>query len=180
MSSINIFKAAVVERTCIIIYGNMASGKSTLIEKISKILPQFQVVCIDNNRKALFGKEAGGLARELKAEEETVKQLLHGEYVIYETTGASRLFRSVLPQIEKRYRTFFVHIKASQLECLYRHRHRKDDIMVKPFSKKRIDTSTLIASIEQEMINRFDLQLDSEKMSELQMLEAFKKYFQLQ
>lgn len=175
---INLATISSSDKICIVVYGNIASGKSALSRQIIKLLPQFELVCIDNNRRNLFSKIENGIERDRIAEEEMIEQLFSNNYVVYETTGASRLFNTVHPRIIANFSTIvYVQIKCSITECRYRFNNRINDLRVLPsfISKKSI--TDIMYSIEYGMITKFNLQLDSEKLSTKEMLAQFKARF---
>lgn len=177
LAAVNLSNVSQKDKICIVVFGNIASGKSTLSKQIIELLPQFKIISIDNSRRNLFGKIINDIERESKAEEDMIKQLFSTQFVIYETTGASRLFKSIHCRIRSHFKTIFVYVKCSVPECRFRFNYRKNDRMVMPGFKSKLSIGEVMHSIEYKMNQRFNIELDSEKLSPEEMFEKFKGRF---
>jgi predicted kinase len=66
------------------VYGNMASGKSSFIEQILPLLPDYTYVNLDDIRIEL-SKKFTGTTLERRCEEECQNRILSAHLVVYET-----------------------------------------------------------------------------------------------
>lgn len=177
LAAVNLSNVSPNDKICIVVFGNIASGKSTLSKKIIELLPQFSFACIDNNRRNLFGKIENSIERERKAEEELIKQIFSRQYVVYETTGTSRLFKSIQFRIRSHFKTIFIFVNCSVSECVYRFNYRKNDRMAMPGFKSKLSIREVMYSIEDKMNRKVHLELNSEKLNQDEMFDQFKAAF---
>lgn len=120
-------KAIEAQRVCLVIYGNMASGKSTFCKEIIKYLPDYKYVNLDEKR--IEAMNVAGLTADQR--EENAKQmcsydLLNISKTLYETTGATKYFNEIINTISQRSVILYVHIKCSKDVCVKRFYKRRE------------------------------------------------------
>lgn len=91
LKPVNVLSPQINDKICLVVYGNIASGKSTFSKNILEILRDYNYVCQDKIRLEWYNKypEINGITRERKCEEDCLKQILKSRLLVYETTGAT-------------------------------------------------------------------------------------------
>lgn len=88
-------------RKAIIIFGNIASGKTTLGKLIAEKHPEFQRVCMDEIRLQIAPKgEAFTHKMEAEAQQIALDLIALHSNIIFETTGASDFSKKAVQAIE--------------------------------------------------------------------------------
>ena len=109
----------------LIIYGNIASGKSTVCKYLAELLPDYNHVCLDDDRLKLWEEQPhlGAGQRDMKAQERCLTRL-EGN-LIYETTAVTRFYeRSARKLKSQGYEFHFVHLFCPVSKCLERYNQR--------------------------------------------------------
>ncbi len=112
-------------KKAIIIYGNIASGKSTICRQLAQALPDHRHVCLDDHRVKLWEQhpEMGAGHRDLQAQKSCLEDL-HGP-VIFETTGVTRFFRKAKEKLEKSGKnSIYIHLDCPSHICIRRYQAR--------------------------------------------------------
>ena len=136
----NIFSPKPNEKICLVVYGNLASGKSSFSKEIKKLLPNYSYVCLDEIRIKNMDKfpNKSVYERESISKEECKNEILNSQLVIYESTGTSQLFNQLKNRIRAHFKTYFIFISCPDYECRKRFENRKYNgyFSVKPPVKK--------------------------------------------
>jgi hypothetical protein len=119
-----------IEAPSITIIGNIASGKSTLARGIHAAWPQLNYACVDTVRVALrdrFPKREQAYALEHAAAEILMKQVMEASPLLYESSGATRLYAKASAHI-RAYRkgaATTIRTRCGQALAMRRHTARK-------------------------------------------------------
>lgn len=184
-SLVNIFSAKQSDRICLVVYGNIASGKTTLSKNIQALLPGFNYVCLDDIRLQWVTKfpAMNGITRERQCEDECLKQILQSRLLIYETTGATLFFNRIKSRLKGHFKTFYIKVDCPVITCLYRFENRKAKgyKCVAPAFKLKMNMHQTLCDIDDKhYAAKVDLQLDSERLSQDEMLLQVKEFFNFQ
>jgi len=181
-TSLNIFKPAPNDKICIVVFGNLASGKSSFCKELLTILPKYKYVCLDEIRVNLFDKfpNKNIFDREALAKEECKNSILNSQFVIYESTGTSQFFNQLKPRIKAHFKSIFIFINCPDYECRFRFERRKQNgyFSIQPAVKKSISISECCTSnqyVYRDM--KKDLELDSFKYSLNEIINQFKGFY---
>lgn len=177
----DIFSSTINKKICIVVYGNIAAGKSTFSKGILQILSGFNYVCLDRIRLDWYNKYPGmnGIARERKCEQDCLNQILQSRLLVYETTAATLFFNRVRPRLRGHFKTFYIYIKCPVYECAQRFEYRKlssNQQIVLPYRKMSIREMCSHFEAKHQDVT-FDLELDSTKLSPGEMVEQFRTFF---
>ncbi|WP_460444383.1 AAA family ATPase, partial [Amycolatopsis magusensis] len=115
-------------KQAIIIYGNIASGKTTLSKLLKASLgEEYKTVNLDECRVKVFGQDLGigPIQQDLKAQELCLLEM-EGKNLIYETTAVTRFFDKARKHLRAQgYKLFFVWLECKPSECYDRYSERK-------------------------------------------------------
>jgi len=109
----------------IIIYGNIASGKSSVCRQLAELLPDHRHVCLDDHRIKCWEENPslGAGQRDLVAQRNCLQDL-HGK-LIYETTGVTRFFRQAKKVLDAAgQRLIYIHLDCPPHLCIRRYQGR--------------------------------------------------------
>lgn len=182
MLSLDVLSPNSNDKIALVIFGNVASGKSTFCKTILTMLPGYNYVCIDDIRKKWYHKhpEMEGFAREKKCEDECIDQILASRLLVWETSAASLLYKRMKLRVKVSFKTFYVYINCPRHECLHRFDRRKKagHKLYLPNFRKKLSISELINHFHWIQVDlRRDLELDSDTLTPDEMVEAFLNYF---
>ena len=180
MSKNNILCPKPTDKICIVVYGNIASGKSTFCKSLLSILTNYNYVCIDEIRIEHYKKYPGmnSVERERNCEKDCEDQIFRSSLLVYETTAASLFFKRIKPRLRGHFKTFYVYINCPVTECSNRFFNRKQKgyrHVVSPYKKKMSVIDLLYYCQEKRLDVKVDLELNSVKLSPEEMIEAFYK-----
>lgn len=176
---LNILNPGNQDKICIVVYGNIAAGKTTFSQALLKLLPGYNYVCLDDYRLKLFRDQPtlNGIGRERKAEADCLEAILSSRLLVYETTGASLFYKRMKPRLRGHFKTLYVYIECSASDCEWRFVERKRKgykTIAPPFN------GTLRSIMNDIRSKHYDLDpdviLSSEILSEKNMLDTFLKY----
>jgi predicted kinase len=107
----------------IIIYGNIASGKSTIARYLANKLEGYRYVCLDDTRKELWMEQPdlGAGQRDLIAQDRCLKEL-HGR-VVFESTAVTRFFKRAKQKLADQ-ELVYIHLYCPVATCLRRYNAR--------------------------------------------------------
>ena len=106
-----------------IIYGNIASGKSSVAKLLAQSLPQFKHLCADDIR--IKASLSGKILSENELYSLMVEQISQHTQVIFESTGAGNFFKHYLRQFKATgFKIVRVYLKCSPLVCYKRYQNR--------------------------------------------------------
>lgn len=174
----NILAPNPTDKICIIVYGNIASGKSTFSKNLLEKIPGYNYVCLDQIRLAFYKTfpEMNAIARERKCEEECLKQILESRLLIYETTAATLFFNRIKMRLKAHFKAIYVYINCPTYECANRFDFRKRNgykAIAPPF-KSKMTIRECISDIHAKHYNvKTDLELNSLQLSPVEMIEKF-------
>lgn len=182
LAAVDVFKPKATDKICLVVYGNIASGKSTFSKNILPRLQGYSYVCLDKIRVDWYSKypEMNSIARERKCEEDCLNQILKSRLLVYETTAATLFFNRVRPRLRAHFKTFYIYINCPPEECANRFEHRKRSghRQVAPPYKKVMSIRECISHFRAKHYDvKIDLELDSVKMSPEKMVEEFERFF---
>lgn len=182
IDSVNIFAPNPKDKICIVVYGNIASGKSTFSKNILSILQGFNYVCLDKIRLKWYENypEMSFIERERRAEEECLNQILNSNLLVYETTAATLFFKRVKPTLDVNFKTFYIYISCPVYECHNRfdNRKREGHFQVAPQYKKKMTIREMLIHFESAHYQvKSNLKLDSFRLPPAKMLTEFKAFF---
>lgn len=168
-------------KSCYVIYGNIASGKTTFSKSINELLPNFNFVCIDEIRVNLFKKypEMNSISRERKAEEECLNKILNSEFLIFETSAASLFYKRLAPRIKAHFKTYFIYINCPNDECLQRFHYRKKTgyLQIATPYKNKMSVFECISNFSGAHYSmKKDLELNSAELSTNEMVDKFREF----
>lgn len=110
----------------ILIFGNLASGKSYLCNKILEAIPDLEFLAIDNFRK-MFGD--GTMDKEIVAKHEFLNNIKLGKFQLIEATGLGDKEEAILDILKEREELKLIIIIKTPLEtCLERMEIRVWDV----------------------------------------------------
>ena len=158
------------DRVCIVVYGNLASGKSSFAKGLVKLLPGFKHVCMDQIRIDTYFQDPSITSLELdrKCEKICNDTLLNTRLVIYESTGVSKFFKGIIPTIESKYKMFYIYLECPAEICIRRFADRKREgyFNIPPAFSDGTNINQFINKVGSELRSvRKDLVLSSSKLS---------------
>lgn len=159
---------------CIIIFGNIASGKSTLVNqlKIDIKFKNYKFVCLDDIRESLLCKNNNYNEVLLHHDslKECEKQLLSNTNIVYETTATSMFYKQIKHILDATYNTFYVFLNCEPYICESRFTKRPYQSRP-PFTKNiTIKSAIMDLNLKQRRMHK-DLVLDSQNNSVEKLLE---------
>lgn len=164
---------------CIVVYGNIASGKSTFCKELMNELPGYEYINLDQIRletRAVEGMSAEWYEDEAKRR--CAERLMNDRLTLYETSGASVFFNDVIDAVSSRAVIVWVYIKCNKDECIKRMYNRRAsgyrEVTI-PFDS-RLTSERLIElfdSHHKKMISH--IILESDKHSTKEMIKQFKE-----
>ncbi|MEH0153728.1 AAA family ATPase [Limibacter armeniacum] len=128
----------------IVIAGNMGSGKTTLAETLTKILPNYTFISIDECRWRFM--HATPISREQKAQETFSNLIQQHDRIILETTGSGKAWKYAKWAMQTHDR-FIVRISCPISVCRQRVKQRRK---VTPLPCK-FDLTTSLNLMEEEL-----------------------------
>jgi predicted kinase len=164
-------------KNLIIIFGNIASGKSTFCEAL-KIVVQgdYKHICLDEYRlKYANTPNMFPIERERAAEKDCLNALLNTQNVIWETTFITRFAKNAYAQIKQQgdVDQTLIRIKCPAHICLqrfYLRQYNGHNAVKPPFNKK--DIHQVITDIDNKLTPILaDNYLDSSKLDLLSMIK---------
>lgn len=182
LPTVNVFSPKPTDKICIVVYGNIASGKSTFSKNILSILNDFNFVCLDRIRVDWYDKypEMNGIARERKCEEDCLNKILKSRLLVYETTAATLFFNRVKPRLRGLFKTFYIYINCPVYECHVRFDNRKKigHRQIAPPYKNKMSIREMLHHFDAKHYDvKVDLELNSMELSPEQMVESFRVFF---
>jgi len=106
----------------ILIAGNIAAGKSTIIREVLKSLPGWSYHAIDDYRDRYGDHTEAG---EDAAKGTFIRDIVLANDCIIESSGVGKLYSLIKPQL-----THMVLVKTSTARCLKRYQERDADVIV--------------------------------------------------
>lgn len=166
------------DKICIIVYGNIASGKSTFSKNLLQKIPGYKYVCLDQIRLDYYKAfpEINSIARERKCEEECLKQILESRLLIYETTAATLFFNRIKMRLKGHFKVIYVYINCPTYECAHRFdcRKRNGYKSIAPPFNNRMSISECISHFHEKHYHvKVDLELDTLKYTPSETIEKF-------
>lgn len=171
------------DKICIIVFGNIASGKSGFARELARELDGFEYICFDQVRIDIYLENH--LKRSIEREEMAKKRcrnlLLSNKLVVFETLAVSDYYNNILPELKQNFnKIIFVKIECSSFTCKRRYFKRNMDgyfCIAPPFNQK-LSIDEYIEKTEREQKQLFyDILLSSESMSTTEMIGGFKDLF---
>lgn len=171
------------DKICIIVFGNIASGKSSFARALAQELEGFKYICFDQVRIDIYLENH--LKRSIEREEMAKKRcrnlLLNNKLVVFETLAVSDYYNKILPELKQKFnKLIFVKVDCSAFTCKRRYFKRNMDgyfCIAPPFNQKlSIDEYIDQTDREQKKLN-YDIALNSENMSTKEMIAGFKNIF---
>lgn len=138
------------ERICLAVYGNIASGKSTLCRLINRFLPDYKAINIDEYRIELSNAHPN---KSFEWIDEMSKGILTNQIkinnlTIYESTGVTPFFYKTIASIEQSTRIVYIYIKCDPNECFRRHEQREALGHISIIPPNRLSTKEVIDLID--------------------------------
>jgi len=114
-------------KEAIVIYGNIASGKSTFAAALAKSNPAYHYLCMDALReKTYFDSKQNAFCIDRECEKKLIEQISSHDKIIYETTAATKIFRRALSMLNARkFSIQMVYIQCHPDVCFQRFQARK-------------------------------------------------------
>jgi adenylate kinase family enzyme len=107
----------------LLIYGNIASGKSTIARSLADQLNGYRYVCLDDTRKELWIEQPdlGAGQRDLIAQDRCLEKL-HGR-VVFENTAVTRFFKRAKEKLRDQ-ELVYIYLYCPVATCLRRYNAR--------------------------------------------------------
>lgn len=155
-------------KVAFVIFGNIASGKTTLAASLVKSLPSFKVVCADDIRIASALDDS--LLTEHQIYAKILEEINQHTQVILECSGAGTYFKHYLMQLMAMgFLIVKVKLDCSKGVCLQRYQNRADNTAAMVPMSHRFDIRKSIENIESKIAGLpYDLQFNTEKVSYLE------------
>lgn len=145
----------------IVVFGNIASGKSTFCKMLQKEIPYLKYVCIDDFRIKNRYLVMNEILKEKKSESECL-DAIDSDFILFETTGATFFWDRVrVKLIEKEYNITFIKIETSLVDCLIRFRNRPSKGATPPYVKGTSIHNILYKTAQNIKITKYDFVINS-------------------
>lgn len=171
------------ESICILVYGNIASGKSAFSEALIQNLHDFRYICLDVVRDELYRSlpNENGLKRENKVHEQCMDQLMKPGAVVFETTAGNKFFQKIHPLLKIKQRIVYVYISCPPHLCYLRYVKRLETgkkIAPLPYWDMK-DIKVLLSEYHnQHRILPVDIELDSSRYETDELVNQFISYLE--
>jgi len=159
----------------ILVYGNIAAGKSTFCKLLLPKLQGFTYLCIDDVRQSIYEKnpKLNDWERDKLAEKKVYDTLKKGSKIIFETTAANQLYIRLRNEVFASKKVFYLHIECSVNECYKRHFARKVN-RIKPVQANSANIKNVMLAIDaKNQVLKKNLMLNSQQLTEAQMIDTF-------
>lgn len=171
------------DKICIIVFGNIASGKSGFARALAQELDGFEYICFDQVRIDIYLENH--LKRSIEREEMAKKKcrnfLLSNKLVVFETLAISDYYKKILPELKQNFnKLIFVKVDCSAFTCKRRYYKRNMDgyfSIAPPFNQKLSIEEYIDKTEREQKILESDIVLNSESMSTTEMIDEFKNLF---
>jgi predicted ABC-type ATPase len=168
----------------IVIFGNIASGKSTVSQLLAKALPTHKLINLDAFRVEVFRAKQGNgpIHADQIAQDLCLNEMKRtSRPIIYETTAVTRFSDRAFAYLRSRgYQLVFVHLRCSPETCLSRYQARKLEGHVQaPFAYggKKSDIWQSIGYFHDEQARiRPNVHFDTETLPSDQIAQAIINY----
>lgn len=127
-----------MQKACIIVYGNIASGKSTLCQHLlqHQAFARYQYLCLDEIKLETFQKNQQLNPFQLNENAKNVffEKLQTMPFVVYETLGIGKLYEQAIKHLKSEgYSLLFVYKSCAPQQCLtyYQQRNTIQDSLKK-------------------------------------------------
>jgi len=165
------------DRVCVVVYGNIASGKSSFAKELVKLLPGFKYVCMDQVRIDCYlnGPQLRSIEFERKCEKLCENMLKLNNHIVYETTGVSQFAKSMLVELSRNFLIFYIFLDCPADLCLRRYQSRKQGgyFSIAPAFSDRLSIGAFINKVaDQQRGMKKDVVLRSDRLSVFEMLKS--------
>jgi deoxyadenosine/deoxycytidine kinase len=171
------------DKICIIVFGNIASGKSSFARTLAQELEGFEYICFDQVRIDIYLENylKGSIEREEMAKKRCRNLLLNNKLIVFETLAISDYYNRMLPELKQNFnKLIFVKVDCSAFTCKRRYFKRNMDgyfCIAPPFNHK-LSIDEYIDQTEREQKKLiYDIVLNSENLTTKQMIAVFKNIF---
>jgi uridine kinase len=169
-------KKNIFEPICIIVFGNIASGKTTFCKQLEKVLPHFKYVSLDEFRKEVY-KNLTGLDKHNKeaiAKKMVLEVLRSKKQVIFETVGIGSFYEECYKLIVSKMNVISVYIAADAQTCKNRYKDREATQMSTVTLPYSLDIESYISfNARNKSKLKADLILNSVGVSPEKMISVF-------
>jgi shikimate kinase len=164
-------------KVAIIIYGNIASGKSTVALLLSKFLPQFKCICPDDIR--LETSLNGSIMSENDVYSAVVKEISQHTELILESTGAGTFFKHYLRLLSATdFKVIRVYLKCSGTVCFKRYQNRINTSATLVPMAHPANIRTSIETIESKISGlNYDLQFNTDSVDTLEVVNKIMSFY---
>lgn len=153
----------------IIVYGNIASGKSTLSRGLLARWPAMVYACMDRLRAEENGAHTNEMARDRAAERRLLALAAHPGPLLYETSGATHLYRRMFVAIVKHRgpRPLYILTHCTKRTAMERAEHRRatGHIQYRPAAQRALSMAQLWDHFDERVALRADLTIDTENLT---------------
>jgi len=165
------------DRVCVVVYGNIASGKSSFARELVKALKGFVYVCMDQVRvdSYLNGPTLKSIEFERKCEKLCEGMLKRNNHIVYETTGVSQFAKNMLLDLSRNSQVFYIFLDCPADLCLRRYQSRKQGgyFSIAPAFSDRLSIGEFINKVaDQQRGMKKDVVLRSDRLSTIEMLKS--------
>jgi hypothetical protein len=166
------------DKICLIVYGNIASGKSSFAKELLKLLPGFVYACIDQVRIDVYLENhlLRSIEREVKVGKIFKKLILDNNLIVYETVAVSQLFKNVILDLKRDHQLIYIHIDCPVAVCLRRFHQRNRDgyFSITPPFVDKMSIEDFLYKVAKELRGmKEDIVLKSDKLSIEDMIKVF-------
>jgi dephospho-CoA kinase len=167
-------------KMCIIVFGNIASGKSTFSRHLLGHFPNYQHICLDDFRlEAARHTDLLPIQREKLAEKLCLEAITQADNIILETTAASQFWETMWFALRQMgFKTVNVKIDCPVNICVQRFNNRKFEghkSVVPPFKTKSIVQMMYDIEYKRKLV-KADIVIHSTTASPEDMVALFLKF----
>jgi hypothetical protein len=106
------------DKIAIVVFGNLATGKSSVCTELQKLMPEYSFVSADDYRKEYL--DSYGYLEEQKGKTQLEEALLSAENLIWETTLTGAFSQRVIKKLGATHKIVKCKIEAAPLLCFNR------------------------------------------------------------
>ena len=165
------------QKIAFVVFGNIASGKSSVAQSLVESLPSFKVVCADNIRvESALG---GTIMSEDVIASKVMEEIHQHTHIILECTGGGTYFKHYVRLLHATGFTIIrISLKCSGLVCYKRYQDRINNTAAMVPMANVSNVRMSISYIESKISGLpYDLQFNTEKLSNLEIINQILTFY---